>query len=117
MKESFYLKSHRRFLNGILASLQTRSRLQRLASSFTSDGVSKNGVTCNVVNGLFARLILVKLSAPSNIPDCRVEMILLERSNSRRDERRFKSPIGKLVRRFVARFSRANAGISLNVSR
>lgn len=114
-KKFYFFKSYRRLFNGTLASLQTRSRLQRLTSSFTSPGVFKNGVTCSVVNGLCARLSLFKLSAPWNIPGCRVEMILSERSNSRRDERRSRSPIGKLLRRFFARFSRVIAGISSNV--
>lgn len=114
-KEVSLFKSHRRLFNGTLASLQTRSRLQRLTSSFMSPGVFKNGVTCSVVNGLFARLSLFKLSAPRNISGCKIEMILLERSNSRRDERRLKNPLGKLLRRLLARFSRVIAGISSNV--
>lgn len=107
--------SYRRFGNGTLASLQTRSRLQWLTSSFLRSGHFRNGSTCNVLSGLRARLNLSKLCAPRNIPGSRTEIILSERSNSSRDGRS-RSPAGILVKRFFARFNRVNVGICWKVS-
>jgi len=44
-------------------------------------------------------------------------MILSDRSNSRRDERLSRSPLGRPIKLFLASFSRISAGISSNVSR
>lgn len=113
--QSIAFDTHWRFGNGTLASLQTRSKLQWLTSSFLRSGQFRNGSTCNVLSGLRARLSLSKLLAPRNIPGSRIEIILSERSNSWRDGR-FRSPTGILVKRFFARFNRVNVGICSNVS-
>lgn len=107
---------YRKVVNGTLASLHTLSKAHLLTSSLVRLGVFRNGVTCNVVKGLPARLSLVKLVAPRNISLSKELIILSERSRIRKDERLFRNPFGRLARRFLERFNRVIAGMALKVS-
>lgn len=106
---------YRKLFSGSLASDQTLSKAHLLTSSLLRLGVMRNGVTCNAVKGLPARLILVKLVAPRNILLSKVLIILSERSRIRKDERRLRSPSGRPVKRFLDKFNRAMAGMALKV--